>query len=1177
MSVFSPLKKPGSTGGFALVIALALMAFVVLLLLSITTLVRIETRSATASLGRLQAEQNALLGLMVGLGDLQKATGADQRVTATASLLNASAAGNRYWVGVWDSSSHDRLDPANTWAFRGWLVSAPENSGVDQLDYPEDGVVTDGLAGVELFAGRDSAGSAVPENSIHAPLVAIDGGSSKVSAYAYAIEDEGLKAKVSWNEDEERVDRLPSSLLQRSRLSAPPGVDTSVFAGPFASELNYPLTDPANRDFLSSWSRVQQTDQLRLLGDADPGADWLESQRHNLTLASKGLLTDTKNGGLKRDLSLAFEMDAAEEDPNQLTNFNQAIGEFVGSGGRSADPHSAIYQVGGQNFFTRFIFADNTSGGIARGGTWHAMRDYYNLYKRLRLSSSGSGYEMDLQPYFPNRSELSGVYDLFYRSRFAQPSGFTDVYTQELGSGGQYRYMPSRGSYTPILLGYRFALTLVPVDWDSDAGTGGLALAFDPFFYLWNPYDQAIRFENIKIQYSNLPLLVSISVEDPSGDQTYRAFLDDYIIENVGGLNKFETFLNDGGEDVVMEPGEILVFSSQQAGTSTESWPGPQLNDNSGILLRNHPETGGLPIPITEDSLIDVEMTTDLRNAILPDDFANPWTSKAWFITNLDFVADDDLSYAIGRQNDPQRRTKHLQHVFINMASPVDSNANWDRTVVLSDISVSVDMAPGVKYPVGYFDNLMKGTRDDADGTMRVAPFAHFNPTSTFQALRWSWVPPNRFSLLEAEPNINAMLPSTINDGKTSWGDGYASLISGGVDIDTTTVSMREIPTTPPVSLATMGSADIAPFIFDPVRTIGESSPSPLIALDGIHEMTPAPHAMEIYDSTWLANDALWDRYFFSGIVPDYQITAGGYSPQGNLGEALADFLDEETVSAHLNSRIQPIGAAEAGTVLGELDPVSSVDGYKRIAEYVFQDGVFNINSSSVEAWTALLRSNRDLVLGGRGGVNASPGSGQTPFPKTAEPLADDGDSWAGYASLSDLEIDRLAAEIVNQVKLRGPFMGLSDFVNRRIESGALGEAGALQAAINAANLNSAIQSEGATPEYTDTNLFPDGTSADWGNTASGIGGYLTQADLLKAIGSAITARSDTFRITAHGQYTNPTSGEIVTARCEAIVQRFPEYVDRASNDAIDEPDALSAINAAFGRRYRVVGFNWLN
>lgn len=1157
MYVFSPLKKPGSTGGFALVIALALMAFVVLLLLSITTLVRIETRSATASLGRLQAEQNALLGLMVGLGDLQKATGADQRVTATASLLNASVAGNRHWVGVWDSSSHDRLDPANTRAFRGWLVSAPQNSGVDQLDYPEDGVVTDGLAGVELFAGRDSAGSALPENSIHAPLVAIDGGSSEVSAYAYAIEDEGLKAKLSWNEDEERVDRLPSSLLQRSRLSAPPGVDTSVFAGPFASELDYPLTDPANRDFLSSWSRVQQTDQLRLLGDADPGADWLQSQRHNLTLASKGLLTDTKNGGLKRDLSLAFEMDAAEEDPNQLTNFNQAIGEFVGSGVRSEDPHSAIYQVGGQNFFTRFIFAEITSGGIARGGTWHAMRDYYNLYKRLRLSSSGSGYEMDLRPHYPNRSELPDSRYLFYRTRFAQPGGFQNVYTQEEDNGGRYRYMLTRGAYTPILLGYRMVLSLVPVDWDPDTGSGGLALAFDPFFYLWNPYDQAIRFENIKIQYShNLPLSVSITVQDPSGDQSYEAFLDEYLSENISGLQRFETFLSDEGDDVVMEPGGVLVFSSQQIGTSTESWPGPRLNDSSGILLRNHPEAGGQPIPITENSLIDLELT---------------FGSKAWFITELDSVSDEDLSYATSQVGDPLRLTKYLQHVFINTSAPLDSDANWDKSVVLTGISVGVDLAPDEKYPIGYFDNLLKGTKDNIDGTMLVSPFAHFNPTSIFHGLFWRWVPPNRFSFLEAESNLNAMLPNTVNDGEAFWGVGYSS----GVGVNS--VPMREIPATPPISLSTLGSADVAHFLFDPVRTIGESSPSPLIALDGIHGITPTPSAMEIYDSTWLANDALWDRYFFSGIVPDYQITAGGYSPQGNLGEALADFLDEETVSAHLNSRIQPIGASEAGTVLGELDPVSSVDGYKRIAEYAFQDGAFSINSSSVEAWTALLRSNRDLALGGRGGVNASPGSGQTPFPKTAEPLADDGDSWAGYASLSDPEIDRLAAEIVNQVKLRGPFMGLSDFVNRRIESGALGEAGALQAAINAANLNSAIQSEGATPEYTDTNLFPDGTSADWGNTASGIGGYLTQADLLKAIGSAITARSDTFRITAHGQYTNPTSGEIVTARCEAIVQRFPEYVDRAGNDAIDEPDALSTINAAFGRRYKVVGFHWLN
>ena len=68
----SPKNTPENCQGFALVIALSLMAFVLLLLLlSITTLVQVETRSARISVTQNEAEQDALLGLQEALGALQ--------------------------------------------------------------------------------------------------------------------------------------------------------------------------------------------------------------------------------------------------------------------------------------------------------------------------------------------------------------------------------------------------------------------------------------------------------------------------------------------------------------------------------------------------------------------------------------------------------------------------------------------------------------------------------------------------------------------------------------------------------------------------------------------------------------------------------------------------------------------------------------------------------------------------------------------------------------------------------------------------------------------------------------------------------------------------------------------------------------------------------------------------
>ncbi|MGB0289587.1 MAG: hypothetical protein ACPGC0_00140, partial [Opitutales bacterium] len=49
--------------GFALVIALSLMAFLLLLLIGLSALVQVESQSTKINAYKLEAEQNALLGL----------------------------------------------------------------------------------------------------------------------------------------------------------------------------------------------------------------------------------------------------------------------------------------------------------------------------------------------------------------------------------------------------------------------------------------------------------------------------------------------------------------------------------------------------------------------------------------------------------------------------------------------------------------------------------------------------------------------------------------------------------------------------------------------------------------------------------------------------------------------------------------------------------------------------------------------------------------------------------------------------------------------------------------------------------------------------------------------------------------------------------------------------------
>ncbi len=72
--------------GFALLITVTPVAFLVLVLVALATFTRVETQVASNSQQLTQARQNAVMGLNIALGQLQKYAGPDQRVTAPASL-----------------------------------------------------------------------------------------------------------------------------------------------------------------------------------------------------------------------------------------------------------------------------------------------------------------------------------------------------------------------------------------------------------------------------------------------------------------------------------------------------------------------------------------------------------------------------------------------------------------------------------------------------------------------------------------------------------------------------------------------------------------------------------------------------------------------------------------------------------------------------------------------------------------------------------------------------------------------------------------------------------------------------------------------------------------------------------------------------------------------------------
>ncbi|GEM_PF-1261546 len=296
----------------------------------------------------------------------------------------------------------------------------------------------------------------------------------------------------------------------------------------------------------------------------------------------------------------------------------------------------------------------------------------------------------------------------------------------------------------------------------------------------------------------------------------------------------------------------------------------------------------------------------------------------------------------------------------------------------------------------------------------------------------------------------------------------------------------------------------------------------------------------------------VFDRFFLSTV------------PQGTTSWTVAEPLP--------NSRMEPV----LGTSLSDLnDPVEAPDS----AEHLYLKGAFNVNSTSVEAWAALLKGVRlgtwvfddpDDEFRPSGPLGELDVSGEYQFLRFSQTAEEtwDGDFdlsedleairnfiRKGLRSFTDAEIETLATEIVEAIRTRrqetsgtvGPFVCLQDFI----------DSGVLETAIAGAGLNSSIAAGGTPLGYASS--------------------YLTQQDILTAIAPYLTTRSDTFVVRAYGDAVNPFDASEVVARayCEAIVQRVHQKHPR-------EPDAPNAMTIAganpgeYGRQFRVIAFRWM-
>ncbi len=1054
--------------GFALIATLSLLAFVFLLIVAMATMVSIEISTTSASVMSSRARQNALLGLEVGLAELQKQLGPDQRVTASASRMDTNPYDRddwnsetdtlsidgveqvcQRWTGVWDTSRG--TDGYVGTAFRKWLVSG-------------DGVASEDVV---LTGNASLAGAVVLEEGntpVEAEKVAIGSGGLFDAYYAYWIDDEGAKAKVN----------ADNASMGTSVLSAE----------------KYGLRAIEDLEFIASGSssltsKVDTLPAFELVAESRGGvkaADGVKNHQQDITFYSYGVLANTADGGLKQDLTTGLY--DSTSSPSGLI-----FGPVSGSASSNEDPG---------------------------GPEWAQLRSWVN-----HQPDEGTG-------------ELS-----------VQASTATQA-----------------GAY-PILAG--FQLYIVPTY--SVVGTE-VKIYFNimPSVILWNPYDVPLESNDY---------VVSLGRTSMNGTSFYE-FRDlwtyvwyklkingtDYTLTDSSFKGSADFFITSGR----MEPGEAIVFSPPAGVHTSYDVANPQ---PSGATLERGYHPG---YSFYFDSTITL-----------------PGVS-----TSLDYIHSGYTSgaYSIRLCQGTNAHLNVLQTaVFLN-DRPVSQNFSG---------TLPMQALPGAGSPLGFggaigFKAMHVFTDNDEfwpsafSGSILLPSsrkwLSEFNPRARLHGAIPFIYENSSVNCITANPSFAANTARGTN-GENIMAIGFSD-IGGLVDVAYPGIDQAVLFQPAPVrgelrSIAQLSQAPLFNELSDfegairdarfgnliPAYAIGNARADSLIELDEVSRdwstsYTPAnPSVWGFsgihYDYSYKLNNALWDEYFFS--------TLPGTSSDNWPEDPRIRVVDRSSM------------------------PTSDMD---TVAAGLLVDGPFNINSTSVAAWKALLASFYDTSVTRKDGSVDSPDPDvpRSPLVRLDEPtggvvddsggLTDD-EVYIGYRQLDDDQISDLAEAIVEEVKLRGPFGGMAQFVNRMPDrDGTYNESvnafrlkGALTAAIDKTDINGVLQDSSV--EATNSGTVHVIAEAEEGWRSEDLPGWLNQVDILSRVGNVLSARSDTFRIRAYGESVNSVTGDVAIARCEAVVQRMPEYVDSNNNSPEDAYGDLTPINKIFGRRFVVVSFRWLS
>ncbi len=1197
---FTPPERDARSG-FALLVTVVLVAFLVLILVGLATLTRVETQVAGNSQNLAQARQNALFALNVALGQLQQAAGPDQRVTARADILDTGSTALRnegtgalrqpLWTGTWitrnpGGGANNQLDAGSSPTLRRWSTDNPNETN-SRVTWMVSGAPTaSAVTAVDNSAINPATWQATPENSaelarklgpdgkiaVSAPLIPIevagtavaglgDTGKATLGKYAYWVADEGVKAKVN---------------LSDPTLGAPGDKEKgqSHFLAPQANALHKipGLMADAKADFRSvnnaaDLARLVDINQLGFLPSSPTSLD-VKKYATDVTLHARGVLADVRNGGLKKDLTAAFEGSSPDAYKTLVDNYGYGAAMLYRNNPELTVPNPTLPLM----------------LGVTDGLPWFGLYAYYNLYKPSTPVPSGVSVKNTVTP---TTSGSLATLPLTLSPRV--------VSTRLAGQ------VVKLGGIVPEVVSSRLDIGLSSY-LDDSTSTYKLRLHYIPQIVLYNPYNCRISAAGFQFQrnygaFVNTSATKRVNITVKVDGMAVPAVVN---LNQVNPLGRFTMRTAAGSTD--LEPGETRVFGldrdiSVSASASASAIQNAITFNDLGSPLNVISQYYDLPsqycdLPdflgtTNKEAKVEVTISSLELLAQNADTFVDPSASK-WPFND-------------GNSTDPATRIQGGDG-----GNGVSStSAKWPN--------LTIGAMRDTPYRItGYFIR-RKGLKNApsskqfSNPDVIIAPFhgnaPSFSAFDNKSGITWAEIYRAAMGVTFGSTTageVQSFQRTPDSPWETHYGDKPVGVPDGGEGLGARRI-LRDVPNQPLVSLGQFMHMPTG--LFNSIASyqnrdlgsmfVGGSLANPFIlTTDNLVQNTKSTSSHYLMmDDSFLSNATLFDRFFLSTVPP-----AGATFPEVwrdfNLANPGAAALADASKSL-LNARIRPRAATAGGNpALADLRDV------EKAAANLMLDGAFNVNSTSIEAWKALLGSlsgneMRLFVAADRAVKTFNPNELLNPIPRfwSATSEGEVNKPWSGVRALSDDQLTELATRIVQQVKLRGPFLSMGDFLNRRLgAAGNLTWAGALQAAIDTTSpdINADIKSagdplvnvvgqRGLSHESVALKVEHalDGAGQTLNSTV-GMPGYLMQQDLVQAFSPAMSARSDTFVVRVYGESINPTTqARTGRAWAEAVVQRNPDYVNAAADPAHVFPPT-NVDNMNFGRRFQIVGFRWL-